>query len=68
MRLEMQNSIMALFTDNNDLQNKRKVEFNRIEFKRGWNPESIYHSICAFANYIDNLGGYILVGVGEEKA
>ena len=36
---------MALFTDINDLLNKRKVEDNRIEFKRGWNPENIYHSI-----------------------
>lgn len=59
---------MALFTDINDLLNKRKVEDNRIEFKRGWNPENIYHSICAFANDIDNLGGgYILVGVEEEN-
>ncbi len=50
-----------------DLLNKRKVESDRIEFKKGWNPVSIYHSICAFANDIDNLGGgYILVGV-EEK-
>lgn len=42
------------------------VESNRIEFKRSWNPESIMHTICAFANDIDNIGGgYIIVGVGE---
>lgn len=58
---------MALPIDIEDLLNKRKVESNRIEFKAGWNPTSIYHSICAFANDIDNIGGgYILVGV-EEK-
>lgn len=42
------------------------IESNRIEFKRDWNPERILHTICAFANNIDNLGGgYIVVGVGE---
>lgn len=58
---------MALPVNIEDLLNKRKVEGNRIEFKKGWNPISIYHSICAFANDIDNIGGgYILVGVDEE--
>lgn len=51
-----------------DLLNKRKVEGNRIEFKKGWNPAEVYHSICAFANDFDNLGvGYILVGVEENE-
>ena len=59
---------MAIPINIEDLLNKRKVESNRIEFKTGWNPQSIYHSICAFANDIDNLGGgYILVGVEEEN-
>ena len=59
---------MALPVNIEDLLNKRKVEGNRIEFKKGWNPISIYHSICAFANDIDNIGGgYILVGVDEEN-
>ena len=57
---------MALPININDLLTKNKVEGNRIEFKRGWNPSKIYHSICAFANDLDNLGGgYILVGVDE---
>ena len=59
---------MALPINIEDLLNKRKVESNRIEFKKGWNPTEIYHSICAFANDFDNLGGgYILVGVEEEN-
>ncbi len=33
-----------------DLLNKRRVESDRIEFKAGWNPDDIYHSVCAFAN------------------
>ena len=43
------------------------VETGRIEYKSGWNPESVIHSMCAFANDINNLGGgYIVIGV-EEK-
>lgn len=57
---------MALPVNIEDLLNKRKVEGNRIEFKKGWNPISTYHTICAFANDIDNIGGgYILIGVDE---
>lgn len=42
------------------------IESNRIEFKEGWNPKSIYRTICAFANDFDNIGGgYIVIGVQE---
>lgn len=59
---------MALPVNIEALLNKRKIESNRIEFKKGWNPAEIYHSICAFANDFDNLGGgYILVGVEENE-
>lgn len=58
---------MALAININDLLNKQKIESNRIEFKKGWNPGSIYHSICAFANDFDDLGGgYIIVGVNTD--
>lgn len=60
--------IMALPINIEDLLNKRKVESNRIEFKADWNPDKIYHTICAFATDIENTGGgYILVGVEEEN-
>ncbi len=61
---------MAIPINIKDLLNKQKIESNRIEFKKGWNPTSIYHSICAFANDFEDLGGgYILVGVtAEEKS
>lgn len=60
---------MALAININDLLNKQKIESNRIEFKKGWNPASIYHSVCAFANDIDDLGGgYIVVGVDTDDA
>ena len=59
---------MALPINVEDLLMQRKVESNRIEFKKGWNPDRIYRSICAFANDFDNIGGgYILVGVEEEN-
>ena len=59
---------MALPINIEDLLNKRKVESNRIEFKAGWTPDKIYHTICAFATDLENIGGgYILVGVEEEN-
>ena len=58
---------MAIPVNIEDLLHKRKIESIRIEFKKGWNPDKIYRTICAFANDIDNLGGgYIVVGVEEE--
>lgn len=59
---------MALAINIEDLLNKQKIESNRIEFKKGWNPASIYHSVCAFANDFEDLGGgYILVGVDTDE-
>ena len=46
----------------------RIVEHDRVEYKTGWNPNAIIHSICAFANDYDNTnGGYIVMGVKEEN-
>ncbi|MCC5840762.1 MAG: putative DNA binding domain-containing protein [Opitutales bacterium] len=51
-----------------DLLHGRPVEWERLEYKKGWNPEDILHSLCAFANDFHNLGGgYILVGVEEKE-
>lgn len=58
---------MALPINLEDLLNKNKVESNRIEFKKGWNPDEIFHTICAFAtDFEDTGGGYILVGVEQD--
>ena len=58
---------MAMPINIKNLINFRVMESNRVEFISGWNPTPIIHSICAFANDIDNVGGgYIVVGV-EEK-
>ena len=49
------------------LLRQRTIEGERIEYKAGWNPKSVLHTICAFANDFHNLGGgYVVLGV-EEK-
>lgn len=51
-----------------DLLYQRTIESERIEYKADWNPESILHTICAFANDFHNLGsGYIVIGIAEEN-
>ncbi|MBO4794024.1 MAG: putative DNA binding domain-containing protein [Deltaproteobacteria bacterium] len=59
---------MGISINIDDLINRRVVESNRVEFKAGFNPNPIVHTICAFANDIDNLGGgYIIIGVEEKN-
>ncbi|WP_105190027.1 AlbA family DNA-binding domain-containing protein [Pseudoalteromonas sp. T1lg48] len=42
------------------------IESDRIEYKKGWNPEVILRTICAFANDLHNVGGgYVIIGVEE---
>lgn len=44
------------------------VENQRIEYKEGFDPEPILHTICAFANDIDGFqGGYILIGIDTNN-
>lgn len=46
----------------------RVVEQDRIEYKKGWNPSDIIHTICAFANDFTNTnGGYIVIGIDEQN-
>lgn len=57
---------MALPINIDDLINGRTVEWERIEFKEGWNPEPTLKTICAFANDFNNWGGgYIVVGIQQ---
>ena len=50
-----------------DLLRQRAVEGDRVEYKAGWNPQSVLHTICAFANDFHNLGGgYVVLGVEEH--
>ena len=55
---------MALPINIKELIRGNVVEWERLEFKAGWNPEDVLHSICAFANDFNNWGGgYIIVGI-----
>lgn len=59
---------MALPINVNELLHGKTIEWDRIELKKGWNPEDIIHSLCAYANDISNWdGGYIIIGVEEEN-
>lgn len=59
---------MALPVNINDLLHGRSVEWERMEFKEGWNPQDVMHSICAFANDFHNMGGgYIFIGITEQN-
>ncbi len=51
-----------------DLIMERLVESTRLDYKKGFDPNAVTHSICAFANDIDNTGGgYIIIGIEEEN-
>jgi len=55
---------MAIPINIDDLVNLRVIESARVEFKANWNPEPCLHTICAYANDIDNWGGgYIVLGI-----
>lgn len=59
---------MSLPINIHDLINGQSIEWERLEFKAGWNPETILHTLTAFANDINNWGGgYIIVGVEENN-
>ena len=55
---------MSLPINIKDLVHGHSVEWERLEFKRGWNPENVVRTMCAFANDMNNWGGgYIVIGV-----
>ena len=59
---------MSLPINIKDLIQGHSVEWERLEFKRGWNPEGIIHTMCAFANDLHNWGGgYIVIGIESDN-
>jgi ATP-dependent DNA helicase RecG len=59
---------MALPLNIPELIHGSTVEWERIEFKEGWNPKIILHTICAFANDVNNWGGgYLIIGIAEKN-
>lgn len=58
---------MAIPINIEELLRQQVIESTRIEYKSDWNPEPVLHSITAFANNFDNLGGgYIVIGVDRN--
>ena len=59
---------MALPINIESLLHGKAVEWERLEFKAGWDPLAVLHTICAFANDFHNFGGgYIVLGVKEHN-
>ena len=59
---------MSLPINVEDLILERVVESTRLDYKKGFDPNAVINSICAFANDIDNTGGgYIIIGIEEEN-
>ncbi len=59
---------MALPINIDELLKGKTVEWERLDFKRGWNPEDVIRSACAFANDVHNWGGgYIIIGIEENR-
>ncbi|MDD7438330.1 MAG: putative DNA binding domain-containing protein [Bacteroidales bacterium] len=57
---------MALPINVDELLRGNTIESERIEFKQSWNPEDVLHTMCAFANDMNNWGGgYIIIGIEE---
>lgn len=60
---------MALPINIFELLNGKTVEWERIEFRKGWNPVRTFRTICAFANDFNNWGGgYIIIGIDEKNS
>ena len=60
--------MMAIPISIKQLLESNLIESERIELKEGFNPETIVHSICAFANDFNNWGGgYIVLGVSNNR-
>lgn len=58
---------MPLPINIDELIHGQTVEWERIEFKKGWNDLEIIQTICAYANDFGNQGGgYLLIGIAEE--
>src|SRR5260221_648852 len=58
---------MSLPINISELITGQTVEWERIEFKKGWNPSDVLRTISAFANDLNNWGGgYIVIGIEEQ--
>ena len=52
--------MMKLPININDILTARVIEWERLEFKAGWNPVKVMKTMCAFANDFHN---FVILGV-----
>ncbi|MEX2443113.1 MAG: RNA-binding domain-containing protein [Alkalispirochaeta sp.] len=65
--MKHQSGVLNLPISIDDVLRGKAVEWERLEYKSGWNPEAVLRTMCAFANDFQNLGGgYIVIGVAEK--
>lgn len=58
----------ALPINIDNLLHRRTIEGERVEYKAGWNPGDVLHTLGAFANDFHNLGGgYVVLGVEDQN-
>ena len=59
---------MSLPVNVTSLFNRRNIGSDRVEFREEWDPTEVLHSLCAFANDMEEVGGgYVLIGVAETE-
>ena len=59
---------MGLPINIDELVHGNTIEWERLEFKKNWNPQEVINTICAFANDLSNWsGGYIIIGFEENQ-
>lgn len=52
-----------------NLFHQRSIESEHVEYKAGWNPESVIHTLSACANDFHDLGdSYAVVGEIKENS
>ncbi|MFQ6678678.1 MAG: hypothetical protein ACE5D0_10235 [Fidelibacterota bacterium] len=59
---------MSLPINIEKLLNGSSLEWEHLEFMKGWNPKNVIHIFCAFANDIHNWGsGYFILGIEDKN-
>jgi len=56
---------MSLPINIEELIHGKVIEWERLEFKRDWNPEAVLHTLCAFANDMSNWE--VFAGIAKDN-
>jgi len=62
------NSSASIHPTRSSIDGRIVTQFCNAQYKAGWDPLAVLHTICAFANDFHNFGGgYIVLGVKERN-